>query len=42
MEYIEGEMEKQQRDQERRDAPVWWRAKWWVFGRSSEDGAAAD
>ena len=36
VEYVEGEMAKQERDRERRDAPVWRRAKWWVFGRSDD------
>ena len=37
VEYVEGEREIQQRREERRDAPVWRRAKWWVFGRGGED-----
>lgn len=31
--YVEEERELQQRQKQRRDAPVWRRAKWWVFGR---------
>ena len=34
VEYVEEERAIQQRHAERRDAPVWRRAKWWVFGRS--------
>ena len=33
VEYVEHEMELHQRREERREAPVWARAKWWVFGR---------
>lgn len=32
--YVEKERELQRRDEQREDAPVWRRAKWWVFGRS--------
>ena len=39
VEYVEEEREIQQRRAERRDAPVWRRAKWWVFGRSSDEPA---
>ena len=35
VEYATGEMEKQDRERERRDAPAWVRAKWWLFGRPS-------
>lgn len=35
VEYVERERELQQRQEERRNAPVWRRAKWWVFGRES-------
>lgn len=33
MAYVEEERELQKRQKERRDVPVWHRAKWWVFGR---------
>lgn len=33
VEYVEQERELQQRREERKDAPVWTRAKWWVLGR---------
>lgn len=33
VEYVEQERELQRRREERKDAPVWRRAKWWVFGR---------
>ena len=32
-EYVEGERELQQRERERRDAPLWKRLEWFVFGR---------
>ena len=38
--YVEEERLDRQRDRKRRNAPVWRRAKWWVFGRS--DGETAD
>lgn len=34
VEYVEAERELQRRERERRDAPAWKRAKWWLFGRS--------
>ena len=40
VEYVEEERAMQQRERERRDAPLWTRAKWYVFGRSDE--ATAD
>ncbi|NKE37909.1 hypothetical protein GWG54_19340 [Natronococcus sp. JC468] len=36
VEYIDEERRLQRRREERRDAPVWRRAKWWMFGRSEE------
>lgn len=33
VEYVEQERELQQQREERKDAPVWTRAKWWVLGR---------
>ena len=36
VEYVEEERVMQQRERERRDAPVWRRAKWWVLGRGEE------
>ena len=38
--YVEEERRLQQRREERRDAPVWTRAKWWLFGRSTDDADA--
>ena len=35
--YVEEERRLQQRREERRDAPLWTRAKWWLFGRSTDD-----
>lgn len=32
-EYVDGERELQQRERERRDAPLWKRLEWFVFGR---------
>ena len=37
--YAEEQREFDRRRRNRRDAPVWHRAKWWVFGRSSETDA---
>jgi Arc/MetJ-type ribon-helix-helix transcriptional regulator len=37
VDYATGEMEKQERDRERRDAPLWTRARWFVFGRPAVD-----
>ena len=34
--YVDEERAMQQRERERRDAPLWTRAKWYVFGRSDE------
>lgn len=31
--FAETERERRERDRDRKDAPVWHRAKWWVFGR---------
>ena len=33
VEYVEKERRLQQRREERRDAPAWRRAKWWLLGR---------
>jgi Arc/MetJ-type ribon-helix-helix transcriptional regulator len=33
VEYVEREKALQQRERERRDAPAWRRAKWWLLGR---------
>lgn len=35
--YVEEERRDRQRARERRDAPAWRRAKWWLFGRSRDD-----
>ena len=32
VEYANAELKKQDRERERRDAPVWTRAKYWLFG----------
>lgn len=40
VEYVQEERELQRRREERRDAPLWTRAKWYVLGRS-RDGADA-
>ena len=37
VEYASAEMKKQERDRERRDAPLWTRARWFVFGRPAVD-----
>lgn len=34
VEYVQQEQELQRAQEKRRNAPVWQRAKWWVFGRS--------
>lgn len=36
VEYVEEERRLQQRREERRDAPAWRRAKWWMFGRNRD------
>ena len=36
VEYVEEERKLQRRSEERRNAPVWTRAKWWLVGRDSE------
>jgi predicted transcriptional regulator len=33
VEYVEREKSLRERERERRDAPAWRRAKWWLFGR---------
>lgn len=33
VDYVEQEQSLQQRREERRDAPAWRRAKWWLLGR---------
>lgn len=40
VEYVEEERAMQQRERERRDAPLWTRAKWYVFGRAENEIAA--
>lgn len=37
VEYVEQERELQRRREQRRDAPIWRRAKWYVFGRDREE-----
>lgn len=34
VEYVEQERELQRRRENRQDAPIWHRAKWWVFAKS--------
>jgi Arc/MetJ-type ribon-helix-helix transcriptional regulator len=34
VEYVQEERSIQERQEERRDAPAWRRAKWWLLGRS--------
>jgi hypothetical protein len=36
VEYVEEEKSIQQRREERRQAPAWRRAKWWLFGMDDE------
>lgn len=38
--HVEDEREERDHRRERRNAPVWQRAKWWVFGRSESDTEA--
>ena len=33
VEYVDQEKDLKERERERRDAPLWRRAKWYVFGR---------
>lgn len=35
--YVEDEQRMQRRREERRNAPAWRRAKWWLFGRSTDE-----
>lgn len=37
VEYVEGHREDDRRDRERRQAPAWRRAKWWLIGEPSLD-----
>lgn len=40
VEYVEQERTLQQQREDRRNAPVWTRAKWWLFGKSTDgDGS---
>jgi len=38
--YVEDRREAERRREARRSAPVWRRAKWWVFGGPETDGEA--
>jgi hypothetical protein len=38
--YVEEERAIQQRREARRDAPLWRRARWYVFGRSDDSAEA--
>jgi predicted DNA-binding ribbon-helix-helix protein len=40
VQYVEEERGIQQRREERRDAPLWRRARWYVFGRSDDSAEA--
>lgn len=42
VEYVQAERDLQQRREERRDAPLWTRAKWYVFGRDRGDGEESE
>jgi len=37
VEYVESERSLQERREERRSAPVWERARWWVFGEPTDE-----
>lgn len=37
LEYVERDLEADQRREERRQAPAWRRAKWWLLGEPSPD-----
>lgn len=37
VEYVKKERDLQQRQEERRDAPAWRRAKWWLLGRDRDE-----
>ena len=39
VEYVEEERSLTERREERRTAPVWKRARWWVFGEPDEEDA---
>jgi hypothetical protein len=38
--HVEDEREERKQRRERRNAPVWRRAKWWVFGHSDDETEA--
>jgi Arc/MetJ-type ribon-helix-helix transcriptional regulator len=38
--HVEDEREEREQRRERRNAPVWRRAKWWVFGHSDDETEA--
>lgn len=40
--YVEQERDLQERRQERRSAPAWKRARWWLFGRDLGDDQNGD
>lgn len=42
VEYVEEERRDRQRDRERRNAPVWRRAKWWVLGAPDDGGEGSE
>jgi predicted nuclease with TOPRIM domain len=42
VEYVEEERSLQTRREQRRDAPIWTRAKWWVLGRDRDDNETSD
>jgi len=37
VEYVERERAVRERERERRQAPIWKRARWWVFGEPDDD-----
>lgn len=42
VEYIEEERDSDRRDHERRQAPAWRRAKWWLLGEPGPETATGD
>ena len=42
VEYVEEERDSNRRDRERRQAPAWRRAKWWLLGEPDPEAAAGN
>lgn len=42
VEYVEEQREDEQRERERRHAPAWRRAKWWLLGEPRDDREGED